>query len=851
MRQMFQTILSSRILAALFFLFFVKAPLHGKATVNVLLHPSATGNVAVKITTDGLSKAEVANLLKVVPQSLQCRWAGRQRNAQSIEGVCRGWLANMPETGVAVLHLSPLTARLHEVAGTVTTEVKLSSKQSHRTPKGWTMTSEEGSAASHFIFESKTAGELPSDLPVRLEAPIPVSRILSPIALVLLIPAMAAFAVRHYSARKSGGTNWLIWASWIHLGTWLYWITAMSAADLGEFMVGAWFDSYLATFAVAALLYSLPPLASVALSVTILSPAASNSPGSLIRVLKRKLIGEAVLMAPLGVFLVGVGLSSSGWGYAMFGLVVAYVAFRILVWFHWSQNYAAVTPIERGELFERTMRLAKNAGVTIARLSLLRTTRPEEANAFATSGDAIMLTEGLVNALPLREVEAVIAHELGHHKLGHLRFNPSRLLFWGYMLGAEPGMSWLIRHFHAPHWLMTLPVAPVLFMLLQSYLSQRREFEADKKGVEFTGDPEAAIAALARMARLSHVPTNSSSLSGSILSHPSMEGRGLALALRFGVSELRALEILENPDAAYRGSMATHHEPMVAAPAPAGIFSLRQRALVSEQLRWLRLLTPLAGGCLVAIAMATASYFFSGVNLFVTALAGSSYVLALTLVVELLWTRRIAVRLRQTLALRLRPAGDATFVGLHPGRGVRFTEGFADWDFGFLTVEGDWLCYRGEKTRFAIARQEITGIQIAKGPINWLREHRVEINCSAGAFTVSAELASADASKTNRIAGWLRGWSSGGGSELPAGSPPEPAPALPKLPGIETTRVWGVLATCNTGVKLAIVAALTAILAWHWIPANIIFLVPLAGVIRMAPRAVWPVRRPEHASVLA
>ena len=52
-------------------------------------------------------------------------------------------------------------------------------------------------------------------------------------------------------------------------------------------------------------------------------------------------------------------------------------------------------------------------------------------------------------------------------------------------------------------------------------------------------------------------------------------------------------------------------------------------------------------------------------------------------------------------------------------------------------------------------------------------------------------------------------------------------------------------------MKLVVVAALTAIMAWHWIPANIIFLVPFAGIIRMLPRALWPVRRPASGAVPA
>src|SRR5207244_5793862 len=115
---------------------------------------------------------------------------------------------------------------------------------------------------------------------------------------------------------------------------------------------------------------------------------------------------------------------------------------------------------------------------------------------------------------------------------------------------------------------------------------------------------------------------------------------------------------------------------------------------------------------LVTIAMTTAAFLLSGVNGFGAVIAGSLCVLDLTLGAEILWARRTVSRFRRKLTTRLQPQAGAIFVGLHPGRGVRFTEGYPDWDFGFVTIEGDWLCYRGEKTRFAIARQEITGIEV-------------------------------------------------------------------------------------------------------------------------------------------
>jgi hypothetical protein len=46
-------------------------------------------------------------------------------------------------------------------------------------------------------------------------------------------------------------------------------------------------------------------------------------------------------------------------------------------------------------------------------------------------------------------------------------------------------------------------------------------------------------------------------------------------------------------------------------------------------------------------------------------------------------------------------------VGLAPDATQRCYEGFAEWDLGFLWVQGDQLCYVGEQTRFALNAAQI------------------------------------------------------------------------------------------------------------------------------------------------
>src|SRR5262249_40912175 len=230
----------------------------------------------------------------------------------------------------------------------------------------------------------------------------------------------------------------------------------------------------------------------------------------------------------------------------------------------------------------------------------------EEANAFASSGGVVTLTQSLVRGLTPREVDAVIAHELGHHKSGHLKFNIGSLLFWAYILGAGPLLGWLMSHYNIPTWITALPIAPILIVALQGYFSQKREFEADARAVELTGDPEGKIAALARLSQLSRVPVYGGGIMGSILSHPSMEKRVLALARAHSVPDERALAILHDPNQAYSDEVAmpsANGAPLQPEPVElASIFSLRAKIVLIEQLRWWHLLGPLAGAALMTLA---------------------------------------------------------------------------------------------------------------------------------------------------------------------------------------------------------------------------------------------------------
>jgi Zn-dependent protease with chaperone function len=77
------------------------------------------------------------------------------------------------------------------------------------------------------------------------------------------------------------------------------------------------------------------------------------------------------------------------------------------------------------------------------------------------------------------------------------------------------------------------------------YCSRHFEYSADKQAVEFTGDAETAIQALANLERSRELPATYTKLIEWFMTHPTFEHRVQAIAQRGGVTADRLAVILE------------------------------------------------------------------------------------------------------------------------------------------------------------------------------------------------------------------------------------------------------------------------------------------------------------------
>ncbi len=155
------------------------------------------------------------------------------------------------------------------------------------------------------------------------------------------------------------------------------------------------------------------------------------------------------------------------------------------------------TPLEEGELKERLLKLAEKTGFRTNGIFMMDgSRRSSHSNAYFTGfGKArrIVLFDTLIDSLSTDELEAVLAHEIGHYKRKHIL---KRLLFsiistglMFFIIHALMGWLPLYRAFgfsepgyHAILVILSICLSPFSLLLspLSNSWSRKHEYEADR-----------------------------------------------------------------------------------------------------------------------------------------------------------------------------------------------------------------------------------------------------------------------------------------------------------------------------------------------------------------------------------
>jgi heat shock protein HtpX len=159
------------------------------------------------------------------------------------------------------------------------------------------------------------------------------------------------------------------------------------------------------------------------------------------------------------------------------------------------------------QLYRMVRELAARAGLPMPRVYLIDQAQP---NAFATGRNpehaAVAATTGLLRLLTPRELRGVMAHELAHVKHRDILISTISatiagaiaalanfgMLFGGAHNDREGGGNPLLA-------ILVLILAPIAAMLIQFAISRTREFGADRRGADISGDPRALADALAKI----------------------------------------------------------------------------------------------------------------------------------------------------------------------------------------------------------------------------------------------------------------------------------------------------------------------------------------------------------------
>jgi STE24 endopeptidase len=216
---------------------------------------------------------------------------------------------------------------------------------------------------------------------------------------------------------------------------------------------------------------------------------------------KHTLVGLALGTPLLVVVLWLMGRAGQYWWLYVWAVWVGYAALMMMVYPKFILPlFNKFTPMAEGELRARIGALLQRTGFKASGLYVMDgSKRSSHGNAFFTGFGAakrIVLFDTLVNRLQPPEVEAVLAHELGHYKLHHIVKGMALTAAMSFaillVLGLLVGEDWFYRGLgvrtpgNAQALALFLLVLPeFLFFLspLTSLYSRRREFEADAYAV--------------------------------------------------------------------------------------------------------------------------------------------------------------------------------------------------------------------------------------------------------------------------------------------------------------------------------------------------------------------------------
>jgi STE24 endopeptidase len=161
-------------------------------------------------------------------------------------------------------------------------------------------------------------------------------------------------------------------------------------------------------------------------------------------------------------------------------------------------------PMQDGEMKTRIENLIARCGFTSKGLFIMDgSKRSSHGNAYFTGfgkSKRIVFFDTLLSRLEIAEIEAVLAHELGHFRMRHvikrLVLMAVFSLIFFFLLGQLKNQEWFYQGLHVTYpateamaltlFFMVMPVFTFLLQPMLSMYSRKHEFEADEYAAKFT-----------------------------------------------------------------------------------------------------------------------------------------------------------------------------------------------------------------------------------------------------------------------------------------------------------------------------------------------------------------------------
>lgn len=226
-------------------------------------------------------------------------------------------------------------------------------------------------------------------------------------------------------------------------------------------------------------------------------------------------VKTALLLGILTALFIVIGNAVGGKSGALIAFVLA-IAMNFFSYF-FSDKIALgmyhaqkVTEEEYPALFRIVRKLVQNANLPMPSIYII----PQEApNAFATGRNpknaAVAVTVGALRLLNENELMGVLGHELGHIKHRDILISTIAATIAGAIMIIADMVRWAVlfggfskdRDSESnPFVLIALAIfAPLAATLIQLAISRAREYEADRAGAEFSGNPLYLASALEKL----------------------------------------------------------------------------------------------------------------------------------------------------------------------------------------------------------------------------------------------------------------------------------------------------------------------------------------------------------------